>query len=72
MALPRSTSRRLLLRKLRRLGFEGPVSTGSHAFMRRGKFKLKVPNEHAGDIDISLLREILRQAGISDEDYMNA
>ena len=40
--------------------------------MKRGKQKQRIPNEHAGDIDISLLRIILKQAGISDDEWNGA
>ena len=70
MALPRSTPRRTLIRKFRRLGFEGPFSGGRHAFMKRGALKVRVPTH---DIeDVGLLREILRQAGVSEEEWIQA
>lgn len=40
--------------------------------MRRGRVRLILPNPHGGDIDISLLRRILRQAGISQEEWDQA
>ncbi len=58
-------SRRELIRRLRFFGFEGPFSGGRHFFMKRSKLKLRVPNPHQGDISILLLKEILRQAGIT-------
>lgn len=62
--------RRQLIRKLRALGFTGPFSGGRHQFMVKGALKLRIPNPHAAkDIHISLLREILRQAGISVEEW---
>jgi hypothetical protein len=33
--------------------------------MMRGQLKLRIPNPHKRDISVSLLKEILRQAGIS-------
>lgn len=72
MTLPRSTPRRTLIRKFRSLGFDGPYSGGRHAFMQRERLKVRIPNEHADDIGVSLLREILRQAGISHEDWIAA
>jgi len=39
--------------------------------MKRGLLKLRVPNPHVGDISISLLKEILRQAGISEDEWNN-
>lgn len=70
MALPRSTPRRTLIKKFRNLGFEGPVSGGRHAFMQRGSLKVRIPNQ---DIeDVALLREILRQASITPDEYIGA
>jgi hypothetical protein len=70
--LPRSTPRRTLIRKFRNLGFEGPRSGKRHPFMQRGKLKVRITNQHEGDIDVSLLSEVLKQAGISEEDWLNA
>ena len=67
-----AVSRQELIRKFRNLGFEGPFSGGKHQFMIRGSQKIRIPNPHAGDIDISLMREILRQAGISSYDWEKA
>ncbi len=70
MPLPRQTQRRVLIKKFRKLGFEGPRPGKKHPFMQRGKLKVRITNPHEGDIDISLLREILSQAKISEEDWM--
>ncbi len=59
------TSRAELIRVLILLGFSGPYSGGKHQFMVKNTLKLTVPNPHTGQIDISLLSRILRQAGIS-------
>ncbi len=61
-----------LIRKLKRLGFDGPYPGGRHAYMKKGRFRLTIPNPHAGQIDSGLIREILRQAEISEEDWLNA
>lgn len=62
-------SRRLLIKKFRKLGFEGPFSGGRHVFMAKGSLKVHIPNPHGGDISGSLVHEILRQAGISIKDW---
>jgi len=62
-------SREELIWRLRRLGFEGPFSGGRHSFMQRGRFKLRIPNPHRGEIGAPLLKAILRQAGIQEEDW---
>jgi len=41
--------------------------------MVKGKLKIRVPNPHmSGDITDSLLHEILRQAGISKDEWNKA
>ncbi|MGA2463641.1 MAG: type II toxin-antitoxin system HicA family toxin [Thermodesulfobacteriota bacterium] len=62
-------SRKELIRKFRALGFTGPYSGRKHQFMVRGRQKIRIPNPHVGDIGVSLLKEILRQASISDEQW---
>jgi len=68
--MPGSISRKELIRKFKALGFEGPFSGGKHQFMVKGRKKIRIPNPHGKkDIHISLLKEILKQAGISEEDW---
>lgn len=62
-------SRRDLIARLRRLGFEGPYSGGKHPMMVRGELRLTVPNVHGADIGVALLTRLLRQAGVSREDW---
>ena len=62
-------SRRDLVRFLRMAGFEGPFAGGRHSFMLKGELSLVIPNPHKGDISRSLLRKLLRQAGISREEW---
>ena len=66
-------SRRELIRKFKALGYSGPLSGGKHQFMVKGKKKIRIPNPHgSGDIDISLVKEILRQAAIGNEEWDKA
>jgi predicted RNA binding protein YcfA (HicA-like mRNA interferase family) len=62
-------SRGNLVRTLRKAGFEGPFEGGKHAFMVRGNLTLSIPNPHRGDIGRDLLSRILRQAGVSREEW---
>ena len=62
-------SRRELIRALRIVGFNGPYSGGKHTFMMKGDLTLTLPNLHQGDIGRELLARILRQAGISREEW---
>jgi len=71
--MPLAISRKELIRKFRFLGYAGPFSGGRHQFMMKGAKKIRIPNPHgSGDIHISLVKEILRQAGISDEEWDKA
>jgi hypothetical protein len=62
-------SRKELIRKFRALGYSGPFSGAKHQFMIKGSQKIRIPNPHISDIDVSLIKEILRQAGISIQDW---
>jgi predicted RNA binding protein YcfA (HicA-like mRNA interferase family) len=64
-------SRHELIRRLRKLGFEGPYAGGRHEFMLRGDCRLILPNPHRGDIRVGLLQRILRRAGISREEWLS-
>ena len=61
--------RRALIRNLKDLGFEGPYSGGKHQYMVRDHARLRIPNPHQGDIGRELLSRILRQSGISKEEW---
>lgn len=60
-----------LIRGLRKFGFEGPYSGGRHPYMIKEKIVLTIPNPHKGDIRIELLKRILKQAGISSQDWFS-
>ncbi|OIQ08096.1 YcfA-like protein [Moorella thermoacetica] len=62
-------SRTELIKRLRKLGYEGPFHGSKHNFMRRGRHKLRIPNPHGDDINVSLLIRILREVGISKEEW---
>ena len=65
----KSISWRKLVEKFRRLGFDGPYSGGRHLFMVRGKLKVRIPNPHRGEVSKGLLAEVLRQAGITADEW---
>ena len=67
-----SIKRRDLIAALRRLGFTGPYSGGKHEFMRRRQQVVRLPNPHQGDISAGLLARVLRQAGISADEWDKA
>jgi len=62
-------SRKELIAYLKQFGFEGPYSGGRHQFMIKGNRTIHVPNPHQADIGRELLARILRQAGISKEEW---
>lgn len=64
-------SRTELVRRLRKLGFEGPFSGGNHGFMVRGPITVRVPNPHGSDIGVGLLKRILIQAGLSTDEWLS-
>lgn len=70
--MPKNISWRKLVKKFRRLGFDGPYSGGRHLFMSKGGLKIRIPNPHRSDISKHLVSEILGQAGISDDKWNNA
>jgi predicted RNA binding protein YcfA (HicA-like mRNA interferase family) len=65
-------ARRELVRKLKGLGFDGPFPGGKHQWMRRGGFRVTIPNPHGGAIDPGFIRRILRQAGVTLDEWVNA
>jgi predicted RNA binding protein YcfA (HicA-like mRNA interferase family) len=63
------TKRQDLVRNLKKLGFVGPFSGGKHQFMYREDVTVVIPNPHQSDIGRDLLTRILRQAGVSRDDW---
>ncbi len=61
--------RKNLIRFLKKSGFEGPYSGGKHQFMLMNEITLRVPNPHQKDIGRDLLTRVLRQAGISKDEW---
>ncbi len=64
-------SRRELIDGLRQLGFEGPFSgTGRHpSYMVKGTLRVKLPNPHQSDVGRQLLAQILKQAGVTRDEW---
>ena len=60
-----------VIRKLRRLGFTGPVPGGRHARMVRvetGQI-IPIPIHEGKDVSVGLIRAIIREAGITPEEW---
>ena len=64
-----SIKRKDLIRALKLSGFQGPHAGGKHEFMVKGNLRLTIPNPHQGEIGKDLLSRILKQAGISREEW---
>lgn len=67
--MPKPIKRNDLIRRLRRLGWDGPYQKGKHPFMIKPGLRLTIPNPHRGDIDWSLASRILKEANISPEQW---
>lgn len=63
-------SRGELIRKLRKFGFAGPFSGGKHSYMKRGAYRQIIPNPHGKEISSELVKEIMKQANISVDDWL--
>lgn len=61
--------RRSLIRYLRVLGFTGPFTAADHDFMTRQGVELRIPNDHGSDISVGLLKRILREGHITNEEW---
>jgi len=59
-----------LVKKLKKIGFNGPYQGGKHPYMVKGNLVLTLPNPHRKEIGIDLLIRILRQANIDKERWM--
>ena len=67
--MPKPIKRSELIRRFRRLGWDGPYQKGKHPFMIKAGVRLTIPNPHRGDIDWSLASRMLREAGVSPEQW---
>lgn len=65
----RAISRRELIRTFKQLGFTGPYAGKRHQFMQRDSLKVHIPNPHEGDISVSLLLKLLKQADITRKEW---
>ena len=63
---------REVIRKLRRLGYDGPIPGGRHVRMvhpESGQI-IPIPMHGGKDTSVGLIREIVRQTGISREEWL--
>ncbi len=67
--MPKPIKRAELIRRLRKFGWQGPYQKGKHPFMIKSGLRLTIVNPHVGDVDWSLTKRILDQAGISVQEW---
>ena len=61
-----------LIKRFKKLGWDGPRRGSNHDFMVKGTQKLRIPNPHRrSDIGVSLLDTILKQAGVSRDEWFD-
>ena len=61
-----------LVSKPKSFGLDGPYSGGKHPFMIKGDLVLTIPNPHKKEVRVELLSRILRQAGISRDEWLKS
>lgn len=64
-------SRRTLIKKLKKLGFNGPYSGTRHQYVEYGKKRIFIPNPHGSDIGVPLIKQIIKQLEIDRDDFIN-
>jgi predicted RNA binding protein YcfA (HicA-like mRNA interferase family) len=65
-------SRGELIRRLKKLGFEGPYPGRPHPYMKKGSLVLTIPNPHREDISVDLISKILKRGKIDREEWLSA
>ncbi len=58
------------VKRLRKLGFEGPYQGGRHPYMVKENLVLTIPNPHRKEISVDLLSRILKQANIDRGEWL--
>lgn len=61
---------RELVKKLKFFGFDGPYQSGKHPYMIKDDLTLTIPNPYEREVSVDLLDRILKQAGISKNDWL--
>ena len=67
--MPKPTSRRELIQRLKLFGWEGPYSGKNHMYMEKHGRRIPIPNPHGSDLDWTLVKRILKQAGIDSKNW---
>jgi predicted RNA binding protein YcfA (HicA-like mRNA interferase family) len=64
-------SRRILIRKLKNLGFLGPYPATKHEYMKKDDEKIFIPNPHKKDIGLPIIKKIIHQLKISNQEFLD-
>lgn len=66
-------NRKEFIRKLKVFGLEGPIQGGDHQYMCGKGCKIKIPNPHKEkDVPVFIIQLVIKELGISRDDWMNA
>ena len=63
-------SRPDFIKRLRALGWQGPIPGTKHQHMVKENVQLTIPNPHGGEIGVNLLKLLLKEAGISRDEWI--
>jgi predicted RNA binding protein YcfA (HicA-like mRNA interferase family) len=63
-------NRRELARKLKKLNLSGPFSGGRHQYFIKGNRKIFIPNPHRKDIGVKILKRIIKDIEIDEEEFI--
>jgi predicted RNA binding protein YcfA (HicA-like mRNA interferase family) len=63
-------SRPNLIKRLRALGWQGPLAGTKHQHMVKGDAQLTIPNPHGDEIGVNLLKMLLKEAGIPRDEWI--
>ena len=69
MSKLRPLSRKVLIRKLKSLGFEGPFVAKRHQYMLKESKKIFIANPHGKDIGVPLVSLIIKQLNITLDEF---
>ena len=56
---------------MRKVGFSGPYSAARHEYMSRNGEKIFIPNPHGKDIGLPIIKKIIDQLRISNQEFLD-
>ncbi len=63
--------RRALIKKLKEVGFSGPFPSARHEYMKRDNIKIFIPNPHGKDIGLPIIKKIINQLKLSNQEFLD-